>query len=73
MYSPKKKDFKFQLNKSNVERDVFSLSHTCDKMKKIFLYFFTKPQTNHLFLYKHDTNDIANEQMHGNLESICFI
>ena len=27
---------------------IFSLSHTRDKTKKIFLYFFTEPKTHHL-------------------------
>ena len=33
---------------SSWELTVFTLSHTCDKMKNIFLYFFTKDKTYHL-------------------------
>ena len=33
---------------SSWELTVFTLSHTCDKMKNIFLYFFTKCKTYHL-------------------------
>ena len=39
-----------------------TLSHTHDKTKNIFLYFFTKLKTCHLSysIYKHDTINIAD-------------
>ena len=41
---------------------LFSLSHACDNMKNIFLYFFTALKTFLLSysIYKHDTIKIAD-------------
>ena len=41
---------------------IFSLSHGCDKMKNILLYFFRELKTYHLSysIYKHDAIDIAD-------------
>ena len=50
----------------------FSLSHTCGKMKNIFLYFFTKLKTYHLLILfaKHDATDIADLK---SMQSVCHI
>ena len=41
---------------------MFSLSHTSEKTKQIFFYFFTKLKTYHLSysIYKHDAIDKAD-------------
>ena len=51
---------------------IFPLSHTCDKTKNLFLYFFTKLKTYHLSdsIYKHGAIDIA---AHSSMQDVCHM